>query len=187
MDERYDAEALRLARQAVMAGESVLWAGRPGRGWAPGWGVAHAVVPLAVIAWTFVSLVVNEPYRINEWWQWLVPWVMAAPFVLLLGVELWRRRRLDRAVYAVTDLRVLILAPDGTVQDAVGLERADQFRRMGRTVTLGGELEAYRLGKGDLDGGLRRSEMLPRLERLADAERVMAVIRAAALKAPGAT
>lgn len=183
MDERYDAEALRLARQAAMAGESVLWAGRPGRRWAPGWPVALAVVPLAIIAWTFGSLVVNEPYRISEWWQWLVPWVMAAPFALILGVHLWRMWRRDREIYAVTDWRVLILAPDGTPRHAVGLERADEFRRVGRRVSLGGEDEVWRLGKTDLDGGLGRFEQLPRLERLADAEQVMATIRRAAARA----
>jgi len=187
MDERYDAEALRLARQAVIAGESVLWAGRPGRRRAPGWGVAHAVVPLAVIAWSFGSLVVNEPYRINEWWQWLVPWVMAAPFAVILGVHLWWMWRQGREIYAVTDWRVLILTSSGAVRSAVALAQAEQFRRVGRTVHLGGEDEAWRRGKTDLDGGLARFDALPKLERLGDAERVMAIIKAAAPKAPAAT
>jgi len=183
MDERYDAEALRLARQAAMDGETVLWAGRPGRRWAPGWEVARPAVLLAVVAVAFGGVVLGEPGRINHAWQWFVPVAFAIVPAIQLALALRTIRRRDREVYAVTDWRVLILAPDGAVRHAVGLERADDFRRVGRTVSLGGEDEALRLGKGDADGGLRRFDLLPKLERLADAEQVMTTIRRAAARA----
>lgn len=182
MDERYDAEALRLARQAVMAGETVLWAGRPGRRWTPGWDVARPAVLLGVVAVAFGGIVLNEPGRINHAWQWFVPVVFGALPAIQLAFAIRAIRRRDREVYAVTDGRVLILGPDGAVRHGVGLGRSGEFRRVGRTVSLGGEDEALRLGKGDLDGGLRRFELLPRLERLADAEQVMATIRRAAAR-----
>ena len=182
MDERYDAGALRLARQAAKDGEAVLWAGRPGRRWLPGWPMAHAIVPLVAIAWSFGSIMMDEPYRLQDARQWLFLAAFAAPFVLILGFHLWWRWRQGRPVYAVTERRVLILAADGTVRAAVGLEQAGEFRRVGRMVHLGGLDEAWRRGKTDLDGGLARFDVLPKLERLADAKRVMATIRSAAAR-----
>lgn len=182
MDERYDAAALRLARQAAAPGETVLWAGRPGRRWLPDWPLLQAIVPLVGIAWGFGLIMIEEPYRLHDPRQWLFLAAFASPFVLILGFHLWWRWRQGRPVYAVTDRRVLILSADGTVRDEVGLERAGEFRRVGRMVHLGGVDEVWRRGKTDLDGGLARFEALPRLERLADAERVMTTIRAAAAR-----
>ena len=184
MDERYDAGALRLARQAAMYGETVLWAGRPAPRWIPHW---MSLKPAAVVAmaalWMGWSLR-DEPERLtasldNFAVAFLVLGIPAAA-VLAFGILDVRRR--NREVYAVTDQRVLILASDRRVRHAVGLEQADAFRQAGRTVSLGGEDEVWRLGKTDLDGGLSRSAQLPRLERLADAEQVMATIRRAAAR-----
>lgn len=180
MDERYDPEALRLARQAAGAGEQVLWAGRPGRRIWPGWPV---VAPVATVALVFGLLTVNGD------WARMRPGIIATVVVMVLlmkglalipGLLMLRRR--SGEIYAATSRRVLILGRDGTVRHSVGLEEADAFRRMGRTVTLGGEAEAAELGKRDPDGGLRRFDQLPRLERLADAEQVLATIRGAAAR-----
>lgn len=182
LDERYDAGALRLARQAAMDGEAVLWAGRPGRRWLPDWPLAHAAVPLVAIAWGFGSIMIEEPYRMDDGRLWLFMSACAAPFALIFAFHLWWTGRRGRAVYAVTDRRVLILAPNGAVWDAVGLEQAAEFRQVGRMVHLGGVDEVWRRGKTDLDGGLARFDALPKLERLADAKRVMATIRSAAAR-----
>lgn len=184
MDERYDAGALRLARAAAMDGETVLWAGRPGRRWIPGWMALKPAIVLVMVAVLVGWNMRDDPERLlasldNFRVAFLILAIPAA-IGLALGVRDLRRR--NGAVYAVTDRRVLIMAPDGTVGHAVGLERADDFRRAGRTVSLGGEDEVWRLGKTDLDGGLARFEALPRLERLADAEQVMATIRRAAAR-----
>ncbi|MBX9459898.1 MAG: hypothetical protein KL785_00815 [Brevundimonas sp.] len=184
MDERYDAGALRLARAAAMEGETVLWAGRPGRRWIPGWmALKPALVLVMVAVWLGWSMR-KEPEQLmgsldNLGVAFLI---LAVPAAVGLALGIRNVRRRNREVYAVTDGRVLILAPDGGVRHAVGLERADEFRRAGRTVSLGGEDEVWRQGKTDLDGGLARFEALPRLERLADAEQVMATIRRAAAR-----
>lgn len=184
MDERYDPEALRLAREAAMEGETVLWAGRPGRRWIPGWMSLKPAMVLVMVAVSVGWSLRDEPERLmagldNLSVAFLILAIPAA-VGLALGVRGLRRR--NREVYAVTGWRVLILAPDGTTRHAVGLERADEFRRVGRTVSLGGEDEVWQSGKTDLDGGLARFEALPRLERLADAEQVMATIRRAAAR-----
>ena len=178
MDERYDPEALRLARQAADAGEQVLWAGRPGRRIWPGWPV---FAPVAVVLLVLALLTLNGD------WRGARPEIIAlvvGMLVLLKGLALipglLALYRLRGEIYAATSRRVLILGRDGRVRHAVGLERAGTFRRVGRTVTLGGEDEALRLGRRDPDGGLDRFDQLPRLERLADAELVLATIRRAA-------
>lgn len=185
MDVRYDAEALRLARQASAPGEGVLWAGRPGRRWVPGWEVLHPAALLAVIVGTLSWHAWQDRANLaDRWWFFaLMGLIPGAP----LGLLLWLQGRRDREVYAVTDQRVLILHPGGMVRHAVGLERAGEFRLVGRSLWLGGEEAAVKRGKTDLDGGLARFDALPKLERLGDAERVMAIIKAAAPKAAGAT
>lgn len=188
MDERYDAEALRLARQAVMAGESVLWAGRPGRKWVPGLLASKPALVLVMVVGALAWRLREEPGILTRNWDTigLALLILTIPAVVGLALGVRELRRRNREIYAVTARRVLILRADGTVRDAVGLERVGDFRRVGRDLWLGDVDEAYRQGKGDLDGGMRRFEQLPRLERLADAERVMAVIKAAAPKASGA-
>lgn len=182
MDERYDAAALRLARQAAAAGETVLWAGRPGRRRLPDGPTLYPATMLAVMIGTLGWHMRDDWDQPGRHWAiaGVVLGIGGTTMLALLALSLWNLRQRDRVVYAVTDRRVLILRLDGAIRHAVGLERAGEFRRLGRTVSLGGEAEAYRLGKTDLDGGLRRMELLPRLERLADAEQVMTTIRRAA-------
>lgn len=184
MDLRYDAEPMRRAQQAA-PDERVLWAGRPGRRWLPGFMALKPTMLLVTVIGMLAWMMRDEPERLTRNWENFTAalLVLATPAVVGLALGAWGLRRRNREVYAVTERRVLILRSDGTTREAVGLERAGEFRLVGRTLRLGGEDEAFRLGKGDLDGGLQRFERLPRLERLAEPARVMAIIKGAAPKA----
>ncbi|GAA0645917.1 hypothetical protein [Brevundimonas lenta] len=181
MDSRYDPEALRVARQATATGEQVLWAGRPGAAVWLSWELAHPLGLLVVVGGSLLWNLRDRTGLLSER-PGLVA-VMTIPlwaFAGWLALAAWSRRKRAREVYAVTSRRVLILADDGTVRHAVGLEAAPDFRVQGRTLWLGGLDEVVAAGRGDLDGGLDRMERLPRLRGLADPERVMATIRTAA-------
>ncbi len=168
-----------MARQAAEAGETVLWAGRPGRRFVPSINLMAAVGIGGFLVWFWVTKLIADPGMFRHWWQWFVPpvtLVAAGPMILPAVLEARRRR----VVYAVTERRVLILTPDGQVLHAVGLEQAGGFRLSGSTIHLTDLDLAVEQGKRDLDGGLARFDALPKLERLGDPQRVWRVIRAAA-------
>lgn len=168
-----------MARQAAEAGETVLWAGRPGRRFVPSINLLAAVGILGYLAWFWTTRLIADPWMFRHWWQWGVPPVtLLAALPMVLPAVLEARRR--RAVYAVTERRVLILTPDGQVRHAIGLERVGDFRLSGSTLHLTDLDLAMEAGKRDMDGGLARFEALPKLERLKDPARVWRLIRSAA-------
>lgn len=186
MDERYDAEALRRARQAAAPGETVLWAGRPGQRWLPDWDVAmHAGV--AVVVYGLLALNFREDLEHlldrSAPLAALAVLTVLAPGLGRLGVAVcwWRRRAAE--TYAVTARRVLVLGPGGAVRHAVALTRIDVFRRRERTVWLDDFDAVTERGRRRLDGGMFLLNEVPRLERLADPEGVLATIRRAAGRA----
>ena len=183
MDERYDAEALRRARAAAAPGEKVLWAGRPGQPWLPDWDVVmHAGVAVVVYGLTALHFredlaqLMDRPASLAA----LVVLTVLAPGLGRLGVAVWWWRRRAAETYAVTERRVLILAPNGAVRHAVGLGRVDVFRRQERTLWLADLDEVLARGRKRLDGGMFLMNEAPRLERLADPEGVFATILRAA-------
>ena len=183
MDERYDAEALRLARQAAAPGETVLWAGRPGQRWLPDWDVVMyagvAVVVYGLLAFNFredLEQLLDRPGPFAV----IAVLTVLAPGLGRLGVAIWWWRRRIGQIYAVTTRRVLILGPRGDVRHSVDLSRFDVFWRRERTLWLDDFDEVTARGRRRLDGGLFLLNEVPRLERLADPEGVMATIRRAA-------
>lgn len=186
MDERYDAEALRRARQAAAPGETVLWAGRPGQRWLPDWDVTmHAGV--AVVVYGLLALNFREDLERlldrSAPLAALAVLTVLAPGLGRLGVAIWWWRRRAAETYAVTARRVLILGPGGAVRHSVALGRIDTFRRRERTVWLDDFAAATARGRKRLDGGVFLLNEVPRLERLADPEGVLATIRRAAGRA----
>lgn len=183
MDERYDAEALRLARQAAAPGETVLWAGRPGQRWLPDWDVVMyagvAVVVYGLLAFNFredLEQLLDRPGPFAV----IAVLTVLAPGLGRLGVAIWWWRRRIEQTYAVTAMRVLILGPGGDVRHSVELSRVDVFRSQGRTLWLDDFDEVLARGRKRLDGGMFLMNEVPRLERLADPEGVLATIRRAA-------
>lgn len=173
---RTDPEALTIARKAALPGERVLWAGRAsGLRW-PSHPVAHAGV-MAVAVWGGVSWALADAPALP---RPAILMVLAVPVLVFTGLfafALWQDHRMAVKVQAVTDRRVMLIDRKGAVRAWVGLDRADEFRRAGRTLHLGGEKQAYEDGRKDLDGGLARFDALPRLRGLADPEGVLALIR----------
>lgn len=173
---RTDPEALTIARKAAMPGERVLWAGRSsGLRW-PSHPVTHAGGMLMAVAggtaWALgTGYGVPRPAILT---------VLAVPVLVFAGlfaVAQWHDLRTATRVQAVTDRRVMLLDGKGVVRAWVGLDRASEFRLVGRTLHLGGEQAAIDQGRTDLDGGLARFNALPKLEGLAEPEAVLALIR----------
>jgi len=106
-----------------------------------------------------------------------------APGLGRLGVAVWWWRRRAAETYAVTTRRVLVLGPGGDVRHSVALSRIDAFRRRERTVWLDDFDAVTERGRRRLDGGMFLLNEVPRLERLADPEGVLATIRRAAGRA----
>jgi len=172
-----DAEALKRARLATAPGERVLWAARVSRSRMPGFAVLKPAVALIAYVVAGAYPVVSDPEPFLSRWPFLA--AIMIPVVALAGwlaLALHDERRRTEGFYAVTERRVLILAADGAVRHDVSLDQADAFRRVGRTIHLGGEDAVLEQGRTDPDGGLARFDALPRLERLVDPEGVLALI-----------
>lgn len=176
---RTDPEALTIARKAAAPGERVLWAGRAS-GWRwPSHEVTHAGVMAMAVGGGILWALARQP-GLPRPAILLVLTIPVLLFAALFAVALWWDWRTTARIHVVTRWRVLIIDRNGVVRQGVGLERADEFRRVGRTLHLGGEKQACEDGRKDLDGGLARFDALPKLEGLADPEGVLALIRKAA-------
>lgn len=176
---RTDPEALTVARKAAVPGERVLWAGRSsGLRWPSHvvWQTGGALLATAGgIGWAL-----GTGHGLP---RAAILMVLAVPVLVLAGlfaVALWHDQRTATRVQAVTDRRVMLIDGKGVVRAWVGLDRAGEFRRVGRTLHLGGEQAAIDQGRTDLDGGLARFDALPKLQGLADPDGVLALIRKAA-------
>ena len=173
---RIDPEALTIARKAAVPGERVLWAGRAsGLRW-PSHPVMHAGGMLIAVAGG-TAWALGTGYGLP---RPAILMVLAVPVLVFAGLfafALWQDLRMAVKVQAVTDRRVMLIDRKGAVRASVGLDRADEFRRVGRTLHLGGEQAAIDEGRTDLDGGLARFDTLPKLEGLADPDGVLALIR----------
>lgn len=174
----YDPGAVRIANQARVQEERVLWAGRARQAFQPGlmfWQTGGLlVVAIVSVAWNYLT----DPPILYETWQYFVPVILIGPFAAIFAVVFlieWRRRG---AVYAVTDQRVLILEANGAVRESVLLS-AGRFRRDGGSILLVDPEIAIEDGKRDLDGGLRRFSNLPRFRGLRDPDAVLAIIHKA--------
>ncbi len=176
---RTDPEALTVARKAAVPGERVLWAGRAsGLRW-PSHPVTHSGgMLIAVAGGTAWALGTGHGLP-----RPAILMVLAVPVLVFAGLfalALWQDMRMAVKVQAVTDRRVMLIDRKGAVRAWVGLDRASEFRLVGRTLHLGGEKQAYEDGRADLDGGLARFDALPKLRGLADPEGVLALIHKAA-------
>lgn len=174
-----DPRSLTIARKAAVPGERVLWAGQAPRWLWPG----HAVWAVSGKLIVFASVPVWMWFQQGDALRAGVMMLLggaAALLAAMLALVLWLDDRHRPRVQAVTDRRVMLIDRRGAVRAWVGLDRAHEFRRVGRSLHLGGEKQAYEDGRTDLDGGLARFDALPKLKGLADPEGVLALIRKAA-------
>ncbi|MBL0968972.1 MAG: hypothetical protein IBJ02_07660 [Brevundimonas sp.] len=173
---RTDPEALTVARKAAVPGERVLWAGRTsGLRW-PSHPVMHSGGMLIAVAGG-TAWALGTGYGVPRPAILMVLAVPVLVFAGLFALALWQDMRMAVKVQAVTDRRVMLIDRKGAVRAWVGLDRASEFRLVGRTLHLGGEQAAIDEGRTDLDGGLARFDALPKLEGLAEPEGVLALIR----------
>lgn len=176
---RTDPEALTIARRAAAPGERVLWAAQAsGLRW-PSHPTIHAGGMLIAVAGG-IAWALWKGYGLPRPAILMVLGIPVLVFAGLFAFALWQDHRMAVKVQAVTDRRVMLIDRKGAVRAWVGLDRVDEFRRVGRTLHLGGEKQAYEDGRADLDGGLARFGALPKLRGLADPEGVLALIRRAA-------